>query len=96
MGESLDREDLADLVREGIYGDDRMTGREVESALGALRELVALLDVADQREAELRALLGRCGTMLMEMERRCALRLDHTPNSELAALLRELGEGAGG
>lgn len=53
MGEeTLDREDLADLVREGIYGDDRMTGRQLEAALGALREMV---DAADRREAELLA-----------------------------------------
>src|SRR5687768_10613728 len=35
-------EDLRDRIRAGIYGDDRMTGKQCDDALDALRELARL------------------------------------------------------
>ena len=36
----LDLDDLADAIRDGIYGDDRATGEEVGAALNALHTLL--------------------------------------------------------
>lgn len=42
-------DDLEDAVRDGIYGDDRMTSRQIDGALAALAELVRRLEAAERR-----------------------------------------------
>lgn len=42
---------LEDAVARGIYGDDRMTSRQLDDAFGALAELVRRLEAAERRAA---------------------------------------------
>lgn len=42
-------DDLEDVVQDGIYGDDRMTSRQLDDAFGALTELVRRLEAAERR-----------------------------------------------
>lgn len=65
-------DDLEDAVRDGIYGDDRMTSRQVDGALAALTELVRRLEAAERRAADVVPWLREVAATMHDNGDRCA------------------------